>query len=174
MRVPLVGVALLLLMAAGYFVAQAPPSVLGGPGAPLPSQRPTPPPSHHCESATLGALLVCDSDGYVCERFHVAEYGCCSEMRPRRRYTCVGCAEACCARYENCVSCCLGRDAETGPGPLDRCADACRTNSASLDETGRQYRDPDHRYCWARPSATPSTSPSPSAPAGTRVEWLEI
>ena len=170
----LAALALYLLYAAHDSPALAPYVSLQ---RPLPSARPTPAPSHYCETATLGALLVSDSDGYVCERFHLLpadRSGCCDPGRPRQRYVCAGCVASrgglCCALYEHCVSCCTG-----APNPFHACTEHCRTHSGSLDGAGH-YRDAAHRYCFGEQAAseTPSASPSASGAPGRPIEWLDI
>jgi len=171
----LAALALYLLYAAHDSPALAPYVSLQ---RPLPSARPTPAPSHYCETATLGALLVSDSDGYVCERFHLLpadRSGCCDPGRPRQRYVCAGCVASrgglCCALYEHCVSCCTG-----APNPFHQCVEDCRTSSRSLDASGRQYRDAEHRYCAGERtvSESPSASAPPVGPAPSAVQWLDI
>lgn len=143
---------------------------------PLPSVRPAPH-ARECEHATLGALLVADSDGYVCERFVLlpaARGGCCSPGHARSRYVCADCVPSrggvCCALYEHCVSCCTG-----APNPFHACTEHCRTHSGSLDGAGH-YRDAAHRYCFGEQAAseTPSASPSASGAPGRPIEWLDI
>lgn len=140
--------------------ALAPPDLVDV-RAPLPSVQPTPP-SHYCEHATRGALLVADSDGYVCERFDLlarVHGGCCAPDRQRARHTCAHCAGTCCALYEHCVSCCVG---------TSRLFGACRADCAPHNGSAPL------QHCFAAPAPTPkpSASASPSGEPGRAVEWL--
>ena len=148
------------------------------PAAPRPNR------TVRCELATLGGLLVTDSDGYVCERFSVdGDTGCCSVDRERDLHACVSClhfsdqpcdTDFCCEYYEHCVSCCMSKF------DIAKCAHECRTSSKTLNESGA-YARPSHRYCHVDTPPTSSTTkiPTPSpAPQydkdGNPIEWLSL
>uniref|UniRef100_A0A1B0AJ45 SREBP regulating gene protein n=1 Tax=Glossina pallidipes TaxID=7398 RepID=A0A1B0AJ45_GLOPL len=133
-----------------------------------PSNR-TNPPDIICRNSLQGKELLVDDRGFVCNREHILQNGCCNVESPETLYyTCETCNNSshCCSIYEYCVSCCLhpekrpllelalqavnGRQLTVFAQVLDQfelCLVKCRTNSHSVEHENR-YRDGKVQYCY--------------------------
>jgi hypothetical protein len=96
-----------------------------------------------CRNTFQGRLLLTDERGFTCTRDALSrnESGCCDSSSVR--YSCESCENACCVKFEQCVSCCLNASMPKDlPDPLSKLTDdhfalcmyACRTSSHQLNE----------------------------------------